>query len=133
MKNLQKRILIITSLMFGLAGVVSLLLTDAAFVPRAPNSPIGWYFSSEPILLISVAVPPAVFAYFASYRWHIKGSRFFNGWLNVALFSWLSLVINPVIWVLVLASFFFFGFVVLHVFLLVGLLIKFLLRYLRSE
>jgi hypothetical protein len=82
------------------------------------------HFSREPMLVVSTSVPPALFAWYASLRWLRNGSKFFRGWLSVAVFAWVSLVINPIIWFLVVATFTLYGWVVLSCFLAAGLLFQ---------
>jgi hypothetical protein len=113
-----------TSIGFGIAGLLALLITDLIFLPRAPSSSLRLRFSTEPMLLVSTSVPPALFAWYASLRWLRNGSKFFRGWLSVAVFAWVSLVINPIIWLLVVATFTLYGWVVLTCFLAAGLLFQ---------
>jgi hypothetical protein len=107
-----------SSVLFGVLGLLSLVAVDF-MLPRAPGANFQLYFSKEPILLASTSIPPALFACFASLRWLRNDSRLFRGWLSVATFAWTSLVINPVIWLLVLSTFLFYGVIVL-LFLLAG-------------
>jgi hypothetical protein len=53
-----------------------------------------------------------------------NGSKFFRGWLSVAVFAWVSLVINPIIWFLVVTTFTLYGWVVLSCLLGAGLLFQ---------
>ncbi|MBW7469685.1 hypothetical protein [Marinobacter sp. F4218] len=122
-KNL--RYSIISAIAFSIAGASALLLTDLVVVPRAPGIPISFYYSSNLILLVSVSFVPACVAYLTSYFWLSRNITFFDGWLSVAAFSWLSLLINPAVWLLVLSSFLFFGFTVLAIFFITGLLLEF--------
>lgn len=117
-RNVAKWILF-SSILFGVLGLLSLLATDLMLLPRAPGVGPRLWFSREPILLASTSFPPALFAYFASLRWLRNGSKLFRGWLSIAAFSWVSLVINPFIWFLVLATCFSYGLIVLS-FLLAG-------------
>jgi hypothetical protein len=113
-----------TSIGFGIVGLLSLLITDLIFLPRAPSSSLSLHFSREPMLVVSTSVPPALFAWYASLRWLRNGSKFFRGWLSVAVFAWVSLVINPIIWFLVVATFTLYGWVLLSCFLAAGLLFR---------
>jgi hypothetical protein len=113
-----------TSIGFGIVGLLSLLITDLIFLPRAPSSSLSLHFSREPMLVVSTSVPPALFAWYASLRWLRNGSKFFRGWLSVAVFAWVSLVINPIIWFLVVATFTLYGWVLLSCFLAAGLLFQ---------
>lgn len=116
----HKKWILAPSFMFGVLGISSLVITDLIILPSASLQTPKFYFSKEPTLLFSVFVMPFCFAYFAANRWLSKKSTFFRGWFSIAVFSWLSLVLNPFIWVLVLATFVLFGFVVLLMFLTGG-------------
>jgi hypothetical protein len=120
-----------SSTAFGVLGVVSVLVTDFIFIPGAPGQSAGVYLSREPIILASTSLPPALFACYASLKWLRNGSKFFRGWLSVAVFAWLSLLINPIIWVLVVATFTLYGFVVLSLFLAGGVLLEIAWRIFR--
>lgn len=121
-----------SSILFGLTGVASLILTDLIIVPHAPGIERSFidmlWLSKEPIFLLSSFFPPIFFAYIAAHRWLIKNSKFFSGWLSVAIASWLSLVLNPIIWLLVAASFVVYGFIVLALFLSCGIFLSVLWR-----
>jgi len=120
----HKKWILASSFMFGVLGIFSLVITDLIILPSASLQAPKFYFSKEPIFLLSVSVMPFCFAYFAANRWLRKKSTFFRGWFSVAVFSWLSLVLNPVIWLLVLATFVLFGFVVLLMFLTGGFVLQ---------
>jgi hypothetical protein len=113
-----------SSILFGALGFISLLITDMVLLPHAPGSSTGLYFSKSPVLVASTAIMPALFAFIASHRWLRKGSRLFGGWLSVAVFSWVSLVLNPAIWLLVLSSFMLYGFLVLGLLLVGGVILQ---------
>jgi hypothetical protein len=113
---------------FSMAGALSLLLTDILFLPSAPSVDRPFFdrlwFSTSPHIFISCTVFPMLFAGLAIYRWLFAGSKLFGGWVKVAIASWFSLVINPVIWFLVISSHFLFGLVAIMLFLMVGFAIS---------
>lgn len=116
------------SFFFAVVGGLSLLITDLTFKPlnlgaESSAADVAW-FSRSPLFLLSCTVPPMVAAGFSAYRWLFKGSRFFGSWLNVALAAWLSLVINPMIWILFIFSHGLFGAVALGIFLLTGVVMN---------
>lgn len=120
----NKTWMVVGSIVFAAAGGLSLLLTDLILVPASPgaerNPTDYFWFSKSPAFVLSCIFPPMIFAGFAIHRWLFRGSRFFAGWLSVAIAAWLALVINPVIWLLVFASYVLFGFVAIGVFILAG-------------
>lgn len=111
----------LSPLVFGVAGLLGLVLTDLAGPPRAStHSGYSLHLSLVPLLLLSTTLPPALFAFLATYWWLVKGVKFFSGWLSVAIFAWISLVLNPVIWLLVLTTYMLYGFVALATLLAAG-------------
>ncbi|MEZ5525336.1 MAG: hypothetical protein R3E62_10315 [Pseudomonadales bacterium] len=120
----RKKWILFPSFMFGVLGIFSLVITDLVFLPSAQPHSSKLYFSVEPTLLFSASVMPFGFAYFAANKWLHKNSSFFRGWFSVAGFAWLALILNPIIWLLVLATFTLFGFVVLFIFLTGGLILQ---------
>lgn len=130
--TIKKAWMILGSFVFAVVGGLSLLITDLIFMPLTPGaessvSDVVW-FSKSPLFLLSCIVPPMVAAGFATYWWLFQGSRFFGSWLNVALSAWLSLVINPIIWILFTFSYGLFGAVALGVFVLTGVVMSGVLR-----
>ena len=120
----MKKYLVLSPIIFGIAGAISLFITDMIVVPRIPDSPFKFHFFKEPMYLISATIIPALFAYISSYRWLIKKHKKNYSWLYVSLFSWFSLVINPIIWMLVLGSFLIFGIMAFLIFGLTGIILK---------
>jgi hypothetical protein len=131
MDVVSRKYAIISAFVFAIPGVISLLLTDLIFVPRAPSKSITLFFSLEWINILAVTIPPAIFAYVATYQWLANEKKFFRGWMNVAIFAWFSLLINPVVWLLVIATFFLYGFIVFHIFLFTGLIMSFIWKMLK--
>lgn len=119
---------VFSSFIFAAAGGLCLLITDLIFVPLAPAAGTTvidrLWFSTWPPFALSSIVPPMIAAGSSAYWWFFKGSKFFGGWLNVAVAAWLALAINPVIWVLVTMSYTLFGAVTLAVFAFTGLVMS---------
>jgi len=115
----------LSPVVFCFAGLASAVVTDLVF----HSSPLSTGFlhslslSKEPLFLLSSSIPPALFAFFATYMWLVKGVQFFRGWLSVAAAAWFSLVINPIVWFLVMATFALYGFVALGVFFFAGVVL----------
>lgn len=128
----NRKWVIFASLMFAAAGGLCLLITDLIFVPLAPGTETTvadrLWFSTWPPFALSSIVPPMIAAGFSAYWWLFKGSKFFGGWLNVAVAAWFALAINPVIWLLVTMSYTLFGAVTLGVFAFTGLIMSGLWR-----
>jgi len=120
----MKKYLLLSPIIFGIAGAISLFITDIIVVPGIPGSPSRFYFFKEPMYFISATIIPALFAYISSYRWLIKKRKKNYSWLYVSLFSWFSLVINPIVWMLVLSSFLIFGITAFLIFGLTGIILK---------
>jgi hypothetical protein len=129
------RALMLGAAIFGLAGFASIVLTDMVLLnelPRFGQGTIhGLKFALEPVWLCSSVIPPAIFGAIAAWRF-ISGRMKRGGWINVAAWAWLSLAINPLIWVLVGMSFLVYGMVALHVFFAIGLLLNILARSVPS-
>ncbi|HWS40811.1 MAG TPA: hypothetical protein VN247_05935 [Arenimonas sp.] len=125
-KNPDQIWLYVVPIFFFFAGISSLVITDLIVVPKIKYEGIlqSLWFSKEPIYLFSASIPPALFSFLATYLWLIKKVSFFRGWLSVAAFAWVSLVVNPIIWFLVISSFFMFGFVALSVMFLAGIILQ---------
>ena len=119
------RWIVFSSIYFGVLGYLSLLITDLILLPsNTHEQSMNLYFAKEPMLIASTSLPPALFAYIAAKKWLREGSKFFRGWLSVACFSWLSLVINPIIWFLVIITFVSYGFIVLGVLFIGGFVLQ---------
>jgi hypothetical protein len=118
--------LFISPLFFFFAGISSLVITDLVVVPKIKYVGIlqSLWFTKMPIFFLSVSVPPALFSFLATYLWLIKKVSFFKGWLSVAAFAWISLAINPIIWFLIVSSFFMFGIVAIGVMFLAGIVLQ---------
>lgn len=71
-------------------------------------------------VIVSCSLPPGLASWGATHAWLKRGNRFFAGWLSVAIAAWLTLALNPIIWLLVLSTFLLFGMVVFSVFLATG-------------
>lgn len=101
-----------SALCFSLAGVLALVATDLS-LPSVERMDFlqRLRFAREPGFLLSVSVPPALAAVFAYNRWIFHGSKFFRGWASVAAAAWLSLVFNPGLFFLVMATFTVFGWI----------------------
>jgi hypothetical protein len=109
----------VSPIVFGVAGLLGLVLTDLVG-PWATHSGDRLQLSRLPLLLVSTTLPPALFAFLATYWWLVKGVKFFSGWLSVAMFAWISLVLNPVIGLLVFTTYMLHGVVVFATLLAAG-------------
>ncbi len=116
---------VFSSIYFGVLGYLSLLVTDLILLPsNTHEQSMNLFFAKEPLLIASTSLPPALFAYIAAKKWLHDDSKFFRGWLSVACFSWLSLVINPLIWFLVMVTYMGYGAIVLGVLFIGGFVLQ---------
>lgn len=119
-------------IIFAAAGALSIILTDLILTPIASGVEKTFtdrlWFSKSPLFLLSCIFSPMAFAGYATYRWLFKSSKFFGSWINVAIAAWLSLALNPVIWLLVSATYFLFGVIAMCIFFFTGLAMSILWR-----
>lgn len=122
----NKMWLTVPPVLFACAGACSLALTEFIMGIR-PQMLWTW-----PVF-VSCTLPPMLASWGSIHAWLNHGNRFLAGWLSVAMTAWLSLVVNPIIWFLVLSTLLLFGVVVLSVFLATGSLLAILWAMLGSH
>ncbi len=109
------------AVMIGIACLGALILTDLIFVPGVSKL---WHeklwYSKEPILLLFGVLIPTIVAWFFAIYLKFQGKLVAKSWPIIAAASWLSLLLNPLIWLFSITTFFIYGFIVYFVLIVTG-------------
>lgn len=116
--NYSRNWIYLSPIVFGVVPVSCIVIMDQVF------SKGDLYFSKEPVYLALIFFPTTLASLLAAYLWLEKGMRFFGSWWQVAAAAWLSLLVNPAAWILVLSSLFLYGMLVLCAIMLAGAVLQ---------
>ncbi|MCB1986102.1 MAG: hypothetical protein H6936_13940 [Burkholderiales bacterium] len=109
------------AIVIGGACLSTLIFTDLIIVPGVGKL---WYeklwYSKEPILLIFGVLIPTIVAWFFALYLKFQGKFVAKSWPIIAAASWLSLFVNPLIWLFSMTTFFIYGFIAYLVLIVTG-------------
>ena len=115
--------LVIGPIVFGIVGLLSLVTVDVVFLPRIPGTKEALIerldFSKELMFILSCTISPIVCSFITAYLWLKKGNRGFN-WFIIAVISYGSIMVNPVMWFLTIITFFLYPLVAGFLFVIAG-------------